>query len=104
MNNRSELILEQKSFLENKLSWLFGLLVLTIGIINMFWGNDTGFGIYLALLSFVYFLRVTTMIKKWTGLPMPVALLKVILGVFIIWAAVGVGELFQKIEMIRGNS
>ena len=39
-------------------SWLFGIAVLAAGLVNTFWGNDTGFGIFLVLLSLTYFLPV----------------------------------------------
>lgn len=84
----------------NIISWLFGGLVVAIGLVNTFWGNDPFFGIFLILLAFVYFPPVDTMIKDYTGLSIP-RLVKIGLGVFIIWAAVGVGELFDKVDMMK---
>lgn len=86
----------------NIISWLFGGLVVAIGFVNTFWGNDPFFGIFLVLLAFVYFPPVDTLIKDYTGLTIP-RLIKIGLGVFIIWAAVGVGELFDKIDMMMGS-
>lgn len=83
------------------ISWLFGGLVVAIGLVNTFWGNDPFFGIFLVLLAFVYFPPVNTLIKEYTGLTIP-RLVKIGLGVFIIWAAVGVGELFEKVDMMMG--
>ena len=86
------------------ISWLFGIAVLAAGIINSFWGNDTGFGIFLVLLSFIYFFPVNDIFKKMFGVPIPkIRLLKILLGIFIIWAAFGVGELFDKIEMMQND-
>ncbi len=86
------------------ISWLFGLAVFAAGIINSFWGNDVGFGIFLVLLSFVYILPVNEIFKKLTGVSIPkIRLLKILLGVFIIWAALGVGELFDKIELMKND-
>ena len=86
------------------ISWLFGLAVLAAGIINSFWGNDIGFGIFLVLLSFIYFLPVNEIFKKLLGVSIPkLRLLKILLGIFIIWAAFGVGELFDKIEMMQND-
>ena len=85
----------------NAISWLFGIIVLGIGIINTFWGNDALFGIFLALLSLFYFLPVNDILGKMTGFSIPkLGTVKIVLGVFIIWAAIGVGELFGKIELM----
>ena len=87
--------------LETIISWIFGLLVFAIGIVNTFWGNDSGFGIFILLLSFLYFLPVNTMLKKITGFAIPrMGLVRIGVGLFIIWASVGVGELFDKIELM----
>ncbi|WP_235925782.1 hypothetical protein [Pontibacter burrus] len=83
------------------ISWIFGLAFFAIGIVNTFWGGDTGFGIFIVLLSLVYFLPANEIFHKITGYRLPqFRLLKIILGIFIIWAAMGVGELFDKIEMM----
>ena len=86
------------------ISWLFGTLFFAIGIVNTFWGNDSAFGVFIILLSFVYFLPVNEILKKWTGFHIPKFwILKILLGMFIIWAAMGVGELFDKIEVMMNS-
>ncbi len=80
-------------------SWLFGIVFFAIGIINMFWGNDPWFGVMIVLLSFIYFPPVTRLIKHIIGLTIH-PIVKVVLGVFIAWAALGVGELFDKIGIM----
>lgn len=83
------------------ISSLFGVLTLAIGFVNTFWGDDPGFGIFIMLLSLVYFLPVNDLLKRITGFSIPaMAWIKIGLGLFIIWASVGVGELFQKIELM----
>ena len=99
MNNKSQVRVNEKLLLYNIAGWLFGLVVLAIGLINTFWGNDPEFGIFLVLLSFIYFPPVNVLIKKMIGFSIP-AIAKILLGVFIIWAALGVGELFAKISMM----
>jgi hypothetical protein len=99
MTGKSENVLNQKTFLLNILSYLFGIIAFVIGLINVFWGNDQGFGIFLCLLSFVYFPPVTNLFREWTGFAIP-GLLKILLAVFIIWAAMGVGELPEKVDMM----
>ncbi|HEV7350456.1 hypothetical protein [Telluribacter sp.] len=86
----------------NLLGWLFGLAVLAIGLVNTFWGNDPGFGIFLLLLAFVYFPPANAILKEMTGFSIP-GILKVLLGIFIIWASLGVGELFEKIDLMMIN-
>lgn len=83
----------------NAVSWLFGLTVLAIGAINVCWGNDQEFGIFLLLLSFVYFPPVNTVFTKKSGIIIPLWA-KIILGAFIVWAALGVGELLDKIDLM----
>jgi hypothetical protein len=82
-------------------SWIFGILAAAIGIVNTFWGNDPGFGIFVLLLSLLYFLPVNELLKKTTGFRIPkMGWIKVGVGVFIIWASLGVGELFDKIDLM----
>ncbi|MBW7468066.1 hypothetical protein K0O23_13405 [Pontibacter aydingkolensis] len=88
----------------NIISWLFGIIAFAIGVVNTFWGNDPGFGIFILLLSFVYFLPVNDILRKIAGFTIPkLRLLKILLGIFIIWAAMGVGELFDKIELMMNS-
>ena len=79
--------------------WTFGVVVIAIGLVNLFWGNDAGFGVFLLLLSSVYFPAFNVHLQKWTGFSVH-AIVKILLGVFILWAALGVGELFDKIDLM----
>jgi hypothetical protein len=88
--------------LGNIMGWIFGLAVLAAGIINMFWGNDASFGVFLALFSFIYFPPANSLIEKRFGFSIHF-IVKIILGVFIIWASLGVGELFDKIDLMTRN-
>ncbi len=81
-------------------SWIFGILVLMIGTVNVFWGNDTGFGIFIILLALLYFPPFSEMLKKRLNIKIHY-LIKIILGVLVLWAAMGVGELPEKISMMR---
>jgi hypothetical protein len=99
MNNESAITTKEGTVLGSIISWLFGLIVLTIGLVNTFWGNDPGFGIFLVLLSLVYLPPANTVFRKWTGRAIPLAV-KIVLGIFILWAALGVGELFDKIDLM----
>ncbi len=67
---------------------------MTVGLINTFWGNDPEFGGFTVLFSLVYFLPVNAIIKRLTDFSIPgMGILKIILGILIFWAALGVGEL-----------
>ena len=96
--------MDRKSNVKDIISWLFGIVVVAIGLVNLFWGNDTGFGVFLLLLSLVYFLPVNAILRKLTGLSIPkLGIVKIVLGIFILWASLGVGELFDKIELMMNS-
>ncbi len=99
MNHKSELSMNNRSIPRNTISWLFGIVVMAIGITNMFWGNDPSYGVFIFLLSFVYFPPATAFFKKISGISIPL-IVKIILGSFILWTALGVAELFDKIDLM----
>ena len=93
--------MNNNSIVLNIISWIFGIVFFAIGVVNTFWGNDPGFGVFILLLSFIYFLPVNDILKKMTGFSIPgMGIIKILLGIFILWAALGVGELFDKIELM----
>jgi hypothetical protein len=99
-----ELAVNNGSIAMNIISWIFGTLFFAIGIVNTFWGNDPGFGLFIILLSSAYFLPVNAILMKTTGFSIPgMRIIKILLGIFIIWAAVGVGELFDKVELMMND-
>jgi len=101
MNNASAIAMNNKSKAANITSWLFGTVFFAIGVINTFWGNDPGFGVFILLLSLVYFLPVNAILNKLTGFSIPgMTIIKIILGIFILWASLGVGELIGKIHLM----
>ncbi len=94
--------MNSKSIFLNAISIIFGITVLAIGLVNTFWGNDPGFGIFLLFLAFIYFPSVNVVIKNLFGFTIP-WIVKILLGIFILWAALGVGELFDKIDLMLMN-
>ena len=85
----------------NYFSSFFGIIFFGIGVVNTFWGNDPGFGVFIVLLSLAFFPPVTTMVQEKTGTWIPkIGLIRILLGLFILWAALGVGELFDKIDLM----
>jgi hypothetical protein len=102
MSAKSEVMLNKKLVVEHIISGLFGTAVLVAGLLNTFWGNDLFFGIFLVLLSFVYFLPVNIILSQMTGLSIPgMGIVKIVLGIFIIWVVLGVGELYDKIDLMK---
>ena len=96
--------MDRKSNVKDIISWLFGIVVVAIGLVNLFWGNDPGFGVFLLLLSLVYFLPVNAILRKLTGFTIPkLGIVNIVLGIFILWASLGVGELFDKIELMMNS-
>ena len=99
MSSEQQATMNNNSSILNAISWVFGILFFAIGTVNTFWGNDPGFGIFILLLSFVYCPPFNDMLKAKTNLTIP-RIVKILLGFFILWAALGVGELFDKIDMM----
>ncbi|WP_400190295.1 hypothetical protein [Hymenobacter sp. B81] len=95
MNNTSN----APAVIYDVLNWLFGLLALAIGLINTFWGNDPGFGLFIMLLSLAFYPPVNILLKKMVGFAIP-GLVKALLALFILWVSLGVGELFDKVELM----
>ena|SRR5688572_1949720 len=85
----------------NYFSAFFGVVFFGIGVVNTFWGNDPGFGVFIVLLSLAFFHPVTQMVQEKIGIRVPkIGLIRVLLGLFILWAALGVGELFDKVDLM----
>lgn len=79
-------------------SCCFGLAVFIAGLVNCFYGNDPWFGVFICCLSLAFFPPVTRLVTNITGFRMPPAL-KFLLGIFIIWVLLGVGELLPKLDL-----
>lgn len=80
--------------------YFLAILFSLIGLINSLWGNDPFYGVFVILLSLpfypVFSERFVKPIRTWH---------LIILGGFILWTALGVAELFDKIAlMIRSFS
>ena len=75
--------------------YLFAILFSIIGLINSFWGNDPFYGVFVILLSLpfypVFSEKFVKQIRIWHLF---------ILGGFILWTALGVAELFDKIALM----
>jgi len=78
--------------------YLFAILFSIIGLINLFWGNDPFYGVFVILLSLpfypVFSEKFVKQLRTWH---------LIILGGFILWTALGVAELFDKIALMIQN-
>jgi hypothetical protein len=83
----------------NAMGWLFGAIVFAAGVVNVFWGNDPEFGVFIVLLSFVFFPATNVVLDDFTGFKIP-GLAKVALAILIVWMTLGVGELPDKIDLM----
>ena len=81
------------------LNWLFAVLFSTIGIVNCVVGNDPEFGVFILLLSLLFYPPLRLVFQQKTGWSIPSFVL-IVLGLFILWSSLGVGELLDKIKMI----
>ena len=87
---------------QSAVSQTFGLLFGVIGLINMGWGNDFFYGLFILLMSLLYFPFAEKLLAKNLG-PTQILILKIALGLFILWSSLGVGELFDKIDMMQSS-
>jgi hypothetical protein len=86
----------------NIIGWIVGLLFSFIGIVNMFWGNDAIFGVFLFGLSLIFYPPLTSIIKKLSGINIP-GYVKLIIGLLFLWMSLGVGELFAKLALMKDS-
>ncbi len=78
------------------ISWVFGIAVLAVGVLNVFLVHLVPGIIYL-LLSFLYFPPANAIIKKRFGFAIP-GVVKIILGLVIIWFTLGISDLGDMID------
>jgi hypothetical protein len=83
-------------------SFLAGILLLVIGFVNTFWGNDPFFGLAIVFGSGLYLWpTVISSAERWH--PTGVNLIKILVFLVLVWAALGVGELDDKVDMMVGS-
>ena len=83
------------------LNWLFAVLFSAIGLVNCFVGNDPEFGVFILLLSLLFYPSLRLVFQQKIGWTIPSFVL-ILLGLFVFWSSLGVGELLEKIKMILG--
>jgi len=77
----------------NIVSFVFGLLLLTIGIMNVFMVHPIP-GIIYILVSLIFFPPTNNLLKKTLNFTIPFKL-KLIIFILIMWFTLGVGELAE---------
>ena len=78
--------------------WAFGLLVVTIGILNLILVHPVP-GIAYLLISLIYFPPVNDFIRRKLGFGIP-AVVKIILGIVLIMFTLGVSDLGDMIDKL----
>lgn len=88
--------MNSKSIVLNIISWLFGIAVLAVGLLNVFLVHPVPGVVYL-LLSFVYIPPANDILKERFGFSIPLVV-KIILGIVIIWFTLGISDLGDMID------
>ena len=78
---------------------LISLVFILVGLVNLFWGNDQFFGLFIILIALVFIAPFRQWIKKITGIWIA-GWLRILVALFIVWSSMGVGELPEKIGMM----
>nr|WP_294907236.1 hypothetical protein [uncultured Lacibacter sp.] len=89
-------MLQEKLSIQRIISWILGLLVLTIGILNLILIHPVP-GIIGLLLSMLFFPPVNDLLKKKIGFAIPFAV-RVILALSIFWFTLGISDLGDMID------
>jgi hypothetical protein len=82
-------------------NWLVAVLFSAIGLVNCFVGNDPEFGVFILLLSLLFYPPLRLVFQQKTGWTISTFVL-ILLGLFVFWSSLGVGELLEKIYILIG--
>ena len=74
-------------------SWTFCIVFIALGLLNLFLVHPVP-GVFYLLLSLVYFPQTNVLFKKWFGFSIPL-IVKIILGLVILWGTLAVGDLAE---------
>lgn len=89
-------MIQEKLSIQNIISWIFGLAVFSIGMLNLVLIHPVP-GIIGLLLSLLFFPPVNLLLKKNFGFTIPFAV-KVVLALFIFWFTLGISDLGDLID------
>ena len=77
----------------NVISWFFGLLLVTIGVMNFVLVHPIP-GVFYFVVSFLFFPPTNVFLKKMFNISIPFGI-KLILFILIMWPTLGVGDLAE---------
>ena len=75
------------------ISWILGIAFFAIGVLNVYLVHPVP-GVFYLLLSFVYFPPANAILKERFGFSIPLVV-KIILGLVIVWFTLGVSDLAE---------
>ena len=78
---------------------LLSLVFVFVGLVNLLWGNDQFFGLFIIIIALVFFAPFRRWIKKISGIWIA-GWLRILIALFIVWSSMGVGELPEKIDLM----
>ena len=90
------ILIMKKVSTSNIISWIFGIIVFTIGLLNLLLVHPVPVIVFL-LLSFLYYPPVNDFLRKRFSFSVPLVV-KIIQGVVIIWFTLGVSDLGDMID------
>jgi hypothetical protein len=96
MHNKPHTISNNKAAFENIISWIFGIIVFTIGVLNLCLVHPVP-GIVFILLSFVFFPQINILVRKYFSITIAFVV-KIILGLIIIWFTLGISDLGDMMD------
>ena len=79
------------------ISWLFSLVFLVIGVLNVFLVSVVP-GVFYFLLSLIYIPQTNTFLSKKIGFTIPI-IFKIIVGVVVLWGTLAVGDLAEVLGL-----
>ena len=94
----NKIVMRNKPTVWGKSGWAFGLLVMIIGVLNLFLVHPVPGSVYL-LLSLVYLPPANAIFRKRLGFPIPLVV-KLALGIVIILFTLGVSDLGDMIDKL----
>jgi hypothetical protein len=86
----------QKLLLPTLAGWIFGLVVFSIGFLNLLFVHPVP-GNFFLLLSFLYFPPVSNYLQAQFGFTLP-RWVQIVLGFLIVWFTLGVSDLGDMID------
>ncbi len=67
----------------------------TLGFINIFYGNDADFGVFMILISFLFYAPFGQFLKNKLNISISVWI-KIVLTIFLIWTNLAVGAVAER--------